>query len=139
MSELKPCPFCGGKGEVIGTVDSIGEPWIYVGCGDSVKHKGPFGETVSEAIAAWNNRPGEREAAERALLFVQNVVSTPGLLAEYRTEAMRRIRESGDGSSSDIIGQMLLEDAIAAALGNPSAYVPSRQEPLTTEPEVSDE
>ena len=58
--ELKPCPFCGGEGELItrGT-----HKWSRVAvntqchilCGGCWA-TGPIGKTAADAIAAWNRR-----------------------------------------------------------------------------------
>lgn len=50
MSELKPCPFCGGKAECF-TVNSAS--WVY--CTDC-RCETWVCDTPEEAIAAWNRR-----------------------------------------------------------------------------------
>ena len=58
MSELKPCPFCGGEAETYETFDG----WI-AACSfeqselDGRTHKAQaYGATEAEAITAWNTR-----------------------------------------------------------------------------------
>ena len=61
MSELKPCPFCGGKAMIYGcTVDVFGigpkDFTVYCyECRASVMH---FYATENGAIDAWNRRDG---------------------------------------------------------------------------------
>jgi Lar family restriction alleviation protein len=51
MTELKPCPFCGGKAE---TYDYYFNEW-YIGCVECSCDLGVF-DTKEEAIEAWNKR-----------------------------------------------------------------------------------
>lgn len=56
QSEMKPCPFCGGEAEVINRS---------VHCNSPVCAAQPYtaGQTVAEAIAAWNRRsPAPQES-----------------------------------------------------------------------------
>lgn len=60
MSELKPCPFCGGEGCIqkhvfVGYTDTFG-----VVCLDCCCETRQFYETEAEAIEAWNTRKGEQ-------------------------------------------------------------------------------
>ena len=51
MSELKPCPFCGGKAKVIKTYE--GMRWVV--CDDCLCETDLFNTDV-KAINAWNRR-----------------------------------------------------------------------------------
>jgi len=54
MIELKPCPFCGGKAEIMGVT------YVYIECPDcGVKTRGYRDE--EDAIETWNRRVGEDE------------------------------------------------------------------------------
>ena len=61
MSDLKPCPFCGGEAG-IGEYDSDPDgPFYFVNCTDcmastNVLLGGQYRFTEAEAIAAWNTR-----------------------------------------------------------------------------------
>ena len=50
MTELKPCPFCGGEAEVRGTYRTI-----YVCCLWCGAESGEYSD-VGQAIRAWNRR-----------------------------------------------------------------------------------
>ena len=56
MTELKPCPFCGGEARVFHFSSAIrDEVWRAV-CDKLFCAQGPDGYTEAEAIAAWNTR-----------------------------------------------------------------------------------
>ena len=60
MTELKPCPFCGGNNISV-KYRSITEAWK-VFCYDC-NAEGPDSSIDNIAIEKWNTRPGERAAA----------------------------------------------------------------------------
>ena len=56
MSELKPCPFCGGEGclqrhDFVGYTDTFGVVCLDCGC-----ETRQFYDTKKDAIEAWNRR-----------------------------------------------------------------------------------
>ena len=53
MSELLPCPFCGGEADVI---DYDDECWVAHQCANGTSVETNSYETEAEAIAAWNSR-----------------------------------------------------------------------------------
>jgi len=53
MSELLPCPFCGGEARIFAL--QIGKGWRVV-CSKPFCAQGPNGDTEAEATAAWNAR-----------------------------------------------------------------------------------
>lgn len=62
MTELKPCPFCGGEAEVV----EIHPGMLRIVCNSCLARSGwlPDGATRGEAIEAWNTRqPLECEAS----------------------------------------------------------------------------
>lgn len=62
MSNLKPCPCCGK--EPLATVQIVSEgAWLVfvVCCQLKCGLRGPPRYTESEAIDAWNQRPGDKE------------------------------------------------------------------------------
>lgn len=61
MSELKPCPFCGGKADHTWTMLSHDADGLahYVKCTQCPVGVGDYA-TADEAADAWNRRPGER-------------------------------------------------------------------------------
>ena len=65
MSDLNPCPFCGGEAEFCTGKTSTGGDWYYLACseceamGPHVKYA-DHNIAVKEALAeAWNTRAGE--------------------------------------------------------------------------------
>lgn len=67
MTELLPCPFCGGQARIFHFSSAIrDEVWRAV-CDKPFCAQGPDGCTEAEAIAAWNSR------AERGTLTVEQV------------------------------------------------------------------
>lgn len=56
MSDLKPCPFCGGEAEVRMRHDSVfGVDWYRAQCVN--EHLGSEKTSKDKAITAWNTRP----------------------------------------------------------------------------------
>lgn len=54
MSELLPCPFCGGEAEPFNPFDNADGTWCVL-CSECASATG-FEQTEAEAIAAWNTR-----------------------------------------------------------------------------------
>ena len=55
MSELLPCPFCGGEAETL-TAESMHGGYLFgIMCSDC-RSRGDVYTTEDEAIAAWNSR-----------------------------------------------------------------------------------
>lgn len=55
MTELKPCPFCGGEAEIL-TAESMNGGYLFgIMCNDC-RSRGDVYDTEAEAIAAWNTR-----------------------------------------------------------------------------------
>ena len=55
MTELKPCPFCGGEAEML-TAESMNGGYLFgIMCNDC-RSRGDVYGTEAEAIAAWNTR-----------------------------------------------------------------------------------
>lgn len=55
MSELLPCPFCGGEAEIL-TAESMRGGYLFgIMCNDCCS-RGDVYETEAEAIEAWNTR-----------------------------------------------------------------------------------
>ena len=67
MSELKPCPFCGGKAECF-TVNSAS--WVY--CTDCRCETWGC-DTPEEAIATWNKRYYSEDAAAEAMRILDSL------------------------------------------------------------------
>jgi Lar family restriction alleviation protein len=61
--KIKGCPFCGE--EVVDDVVRLGPESVCVRCSRCTAD-GPLSSTENEAIAAWNNRPGEEPAVLEA-------------------------------------------------------------------------
>lgn len=59
MTELKPCPFCGGKGEILKSHNCEERPYLVICSNDECKASvGIFSNTKEEAIETWNRREG---------------------------------------------------------------------------------
>lgn len=57
MTELKPCPFCGGEGYVAHKVLPPGiDAWYGCGCKRCRVQFGCYKDTETEAIEQWNTR-----------------------------------------------------------------------------------
>jgi len=55
MSELKPCPFCGGEAETL-TAESMNGGYLFgIMCNDC-RSRGDVYDNEAEAISAWNSR-----------------------------------------------------------------------------------
>lgn len=55
MTELKPCPFCGGEAEVL-TAESMNGGYLFgIMCNDC-RSRGDVYNTEAEATEAWNTR-----------------------------------------------------------------------------------
>lgn len=68
MTELKPCPFCGGEAEVRHSV-TCGYDSYWVECKDFQNCRGsvsPVTDVESIAAAAWNTRHVETDALREA-------------------------------------------------------------------------
>ena len=63
MSELLPCPFCGGEAEPFNPFDNADGTWCVL-CSECAAATG-FEQTEAEAIATWNIR-AERTCKMRA-------------------------------------------------------------------------
>lgn len=61
MSELKPCPFCGGKPNIYYESDGVG----YVNCANEFGSKdySCTGTSLNSTIDEWNARPAEAALA----------------------------------------------------------------------------
>lgn len=62
MNNLKPCPFCGGKAEIIqtGSMWSVNCQNAYVGSDCPVAPWTGYAQTKESAIKIWNQRAEER-------------------------------------------------------------------------------
>ena len=63
-TELKPCPFCGGKARLHEIASTYHVLWRYVMCDNCLTSNDNY-STEEEAIAAWNRRVPD-EARESA-------------------------------------------------------------------------
>ena len=59
MNELKPCPFCGNKAEIINTGNHFPRVFYRIVCYSFCTMQGKLYDTKEEAVEAWNRREGE--------------------------------------------------------------------------------
>lgn len=60
MTELKPCPFCGGEGFVAHRTQPAEIGWFYgCGCKRCRVQFGCYNDSEEEAIEQWNKRVRE--------------------------------------------------------------------------------
>ena len=98
MSELLPCPFCGGKAETITAKNTRGGDLFGIIC-NICASRGDFHDTEDAAIDAWNSRaPMEFDnwfylpKPKEPLAEVAGTVNTwDGL--KLRTDAFYQVRE----------------------------------------------
>ena len=55
MSELLPCPFCGGEAEVL-TAESMNGGYLFGAMCNDCLSRGDVYDTEAEAVEAWNTR-----------------------------------------------------------------------------------
>ena len=106
MSELKPCPFCGGEAEML-TAESMHGGYLFGIMCDDCRSRGDVYDTEAEAIAAWNTRVdyhGYEQAAIEAWESIKAWNSRAELGSELPYDELLRclendwnIRASWDG------------------------------------------
>ena len=64
MSEIKPCPFCGGEAKLIGLAEA---PEAYVDCTKCC----PMSNSDEGAIKKWNTRHGEIALLDKVLYAIE--------------------------------------------------------------------
>lgn len=55
MTELKPCPFCGARANLLYCPRGVSACWA-VECSEVYAHRIEFGGTQEEVINEWNRR-----------------------------------------------------------------------------------
>lgn len=99
MSELKPCPFCGGQV----SLQKWNDASDYHAWCNACQAEGPLRDTTSEAIAAWNARPivqapvvpGSEFTKKGFLKYIDEVVldGVPRMLVTFTPEYMAEVAE----------------------------------------------
>jgi len=59
MTELKPCPFCGGEAHIYPDDPNFAKTWFYVECIDCHANS-KLCKTKQGVIEAWNRREGAK-------------------------------------------------------------------------------
>ena len=99
MSELKPCPFCGGQAKVSQIFGRVG---VSCSCGVNIRSIIVANEDANEEIEAWNTRPNDAKAmiyqGLRELSWVDNGDKS---LAELIDDELSSV--GGSFSSQDMI------------------------------------
>lgn len=70
-TELKPCPFCGGKAELVGTGNFCGNCAYSVSC-TSCNCNTDWLANKKEVVEAWNKRAFDYETANHISSFLQD-------------------------------------------------------------------
>ena len=93
--ELKPCPFCEGVGIVAYDGWSEAGAWACVQC-QTCKICTESCLDISEAVAAWNNRPTEDKLQARidALEWLREVEKTNRGMDEWHPDWKKRSKEA---------------------------------------------
>ena len=86
MTELKPCPFCGGEAEML-TAESMHGGYLFgIMCNDC-RSRGDIYDNEAEAIAAWNSR-ADYHGYEQAAIEAWENIKAWNSRAELRSEPL---------------------------------------------------
>lgn len=90
MTELKPCPFCGGKADYVynseAVEDAMGRKWAYtVVCGRCVTSSG-LCFSKEQALKAWNKRINDKTKFENDCISRQDAIDI--LVKEASTDGV---------------------------------------------------
>lgn len=93
MSELKPCPFCGG-----GKRQRQGDPWegFFIVCLDCAA-AGPREDSIEAAISSWNTRRISKADVEKGAIAAheyQHVMPWSKITRQRRIETILRTEAS---------------------------------------------
>lgn len=77
---MKPCPFCGGKAEIIGYDDGLFQV-VCRGCDGTQDN---FFDSPEEAAESWNNRPIEDELEAENKMLIGGLKAIKKILEEKR-------------------------------------------------------
>lgn len=95
MSELLPCPFCGGEAEML-TAESMNGGYLFgIMCNDC-RSRGDVYDTEAEAIAAWNSRADYHGYEQAAIEAWENIKAW-----NSRAERTCKQEERGWGTEGD--------------------------------------
>ena len=132
ITELKPCPFCGGEARAMGK----GSGFVYCECGGEMRARGDGNNIYDDdqAITAWNTRAADPERKR----LVEALERARKAIASLPEDALGMVRmhpaSDGDDGYSYPIRDELLHD-IDNALGPDfcRAYEVSQQRDATQE------
>lgn len=78
MSELLPCPFCGGAAEIVGHVDGTGE----VRCSTWTCSVVFVSHSIERSVERWNRRTPPPETAKLLEIARREVDTAPSKMAD---------------------------------------------------------
>ena len=75
MTELKPCPFCGGFASVINVEFNDGDVWYRPECSECKCGWQENYESIGEAVNVWNLRAEGRRMTEQEVAMAEDIMS----------------------------------------------------------------
>lgn len=86
MSDLKPCPACGGRGRTLTRVDA---PDTWVECGGRMCIATRIHPTEAEAIAIWNSLPRRDDPRDVAMDMMDQAIERKRMRFEAAMAALQ--------------------------------------------------
>ena len=111
MSELKPCPFCGGEVDVI---IASWTGWRYIGCQNpacnfkpsTIKLNSPKQQDGDSHTKAWNTRKPDAKKESPELLEVKELVGHCWVHSGYRNCGLKQMTSAQKYLFNEIIREV---------------------------------